>query len=173
MKPLLVALLATAVLAVAPAQAATPVRGGSYDGRTSQGAKYNILLRVGNTGTRISRFSFNWRAAVCGLATNGAQGRVAGEVIPIAGGRFEKIGRYGSKVPASKNFGGGTQTADYRIVGRFTGANRARGTVRVTATIRNRAGLVIDTCRMTRAATFRADRVGVTDPGDSLYAIGG
>lgn len=173
MKHFSCAILAAALLAATPALAATPVPGGSYDGRTSQGAMYDVQLRVSATGNQISRFVFNWRAGECGTASNGAQGRIRALVLPISAGRFAKSGVKREKIPASKNFAGGTQIERYRISGSFTGENRARGTIRVTAEIQNKAGAVIDTCRMKRAATFRADRVGVTDPGDPPDALEG
>jgi hypothetical protein len=158
-----VAVLASlASLAAVPALAADPVPGSRYVGQTSQGGDPRFEFRVSDDASRVQRVFAQFRARRCERARNGTQGSIRVRSIAIEDGTFSRRGRETARLRPSGSFEGGTQIERYRIRGRFPTSERARGTLRVTVEVRNKAGETIDTCRMgKRRVTWSADRLGV------------
>jgi hypothetical protein len=158
-----VAVLASlASFAAVPALAADPVPGARYVGETSQRNDPRFEFRVSDDGSRVQRVFTQFRARRCERARNGTQGSIRVRSIAIEDGTFFKRGRETARLKPSGSFEGGTQIERYRIRGRFPTSERARGTLRVTVEVRNKAGATIDTCRMgKRRVTWSADRLGV------------
>ena len=152
-----------ASLAAVPALAADPVADSRYEGQTSQGANgLRFEFRTSTDGSRVERLFTQFRARRCERADNGTQGSIRVRSIAIEDGTFSRRGRETARLRPSGSFAGGTQIERYRIRGRFPTSERARGTLRVTVEVRNKAGETIDRCRMgKRRVTWSADRLGV------------
>ena len=165
MKRILSGALVVALLAAAPAlaQYALPLGGAAFEGKTNQ-ARGQVRFVVASSGTSISKFVFVWRARRCEHARNGVRGKATVRRARIADNHFRARGTRRQRIPASGNFGGGTQVVRYRITGGFVTPARAQGTIRVVVTVLNRAGVVVDTCRMRSRARWKASRLGVTVP---------
>ena len=159
-----VAVLASlASLAAVPALAADPVPDSRYAGQTIQ--LQNTLrfeFRTSADGSHVERLFTQFRTPKCERARNGAQGSIRVPSIAITDGAFSKRGKETARLAPSGSFAGGSQVERYRIRGRFTTAERAQGTLRVSVEVRNKAGDTIDTCVMgKRTVTWSADRLGV------------
>ncbi len=164
-----VAVLASlASMAAVPALAADPIPDSRYVGQTSQGNNsLRFEFRVSADGARAERVFTQFRARRCERARNGTQGSIRVSRIAIEDGSFFKRGRETARLRPSGSFEGGTQIERYRIRGRFPTPDVARGTLRVTVEVRNKAGETIDTCRMgKRRVTWSADRLGVVPDAD-------
>ena len=112
----------------------------------------------------MQRVFAQFRARRCERARNGTQGSIRVRSIAIEDGTFFKRGKETARLRPSGSFEGGTQIERYRVRGRFPTPERARGTLRVTVEVRNKAGETIDTCTMgKRTVRWSADRLGV-DP---------
>ena len=147
-------------LAAAPAYAAAPVPDARYGGQTSQG-QLRFEFRTSVDGSEIERLFTQFRTPNCDNADNGAQGSIRARDINLVADEFVAEGRETVRLPAQGGFDGGTQVERYRISGRFPTSDRARGTMRVTVKVKNRAGDVIATCRHGKRITWVADRLGV------------
>jgi hypothetical protein len=159
-----VAVLASlASLVAVPALAVEPVPDSRYAGETSQRGELRFEFRTSEDGTRVERLFTQFRARRCELAENGTQGSIRVQSIAIEDdGTFFRRGKETARLKPSGSFAGGTQIERYRIRGRFPTSETARGRLRVTVEVRNKAGETIDTCRMgKRRVTWSADRLGV------------
>ena len=156
-------LAALASLAAVPALAADPVPDSRYAGTTIQ--LQNTLrfeFRTSADGSHAERLFTQFRTPNCERARNGAQGSIRVDSIAIEDGAFFKRGKETARLGKSGSFAGGTQIERYRIRGHFTTAETARGRLRVTVEVRNKAGDTIDTCRMgKRTVTWSVERLGV------------
>lgn len=162
MRPLLITSIALGLLPVVAAQAQT-APDGTYAGKTNQ-AKGQVRFVVDGAQTRISKFVFEWRAYKCTKKVNRAAGKTTARGIVVTAGDFAKGGSRTRRLPATETFGGGSQVERYRITGSLLPGDQARGTIRMTVTVRNRRGTVLDTCTMSRKARWTARKLGVTDP---------
>jgi hypothetical protein len=160
-----------ASLAAVPALAADPVPDSRYAGQTSQARdSLRFEFRTSEDGSRVERLFTQFRTPRCERARNGTQGSIRVRSIAVEDGTFFKRGKETARLRPSGSFEGGTQIERYRIRGRFPTPDRARGRLRVTVEVRNKAGETIDTCTMgKRRVTWSADRLGV-DP-DVDYQI--
>jgi hypothetical protein len=158
-----VAVLAALASTVAvPALAADPVADSRYEGQTSQGANgLRFEFRTSTDGSRVERLFTQFRARDCERARNGTQGSIRVASIAIEDGSFATRGKEEARLKPSGSFAGGTQIERYRIRGRFTTDDVAKGTLRVTVEVRNKAGDTIDTCTMGKRVTWSAERLGI------------
>ena len=158
---------AVLLLALAlPAGAAAPVKGATYQGRTAQGEQFNVRLRISSQGRLVQRTRIDWRVQDCERARKGVRGTARFSSVRIRRGRFTRSSTHKSSLPAAGSFAGGTQVERYRLRGRFVTTRRARGTLRVTVSVLNRAGQQLDTCSLKRAIKWNAGLLGITEPGD-------
>ena len=167
-----VAVLASlASLAAVPALADDPIPDSRYAGTTSQARdSLRFEFRVNEDGSRVERLFTQFRTPRCERARNGTQGSIRVSSIAIEDGAFFKRGKETARLRPSGSFDGGTQIERYRIRGRFATPERARGRLKVTVEVRNKAGETIDTCTMgKRRVTWSAERLGV-DP-EAAYVI--
>jgi hypothetical protein len=156
-------LAALASTAAVPALAANPIPDSRYVGQTSQRGALRFEFRVSADGSRVERLFTQFRARRCENAENGTQGSIrVGAIALQDDGSFSKRGKETARIKPSGSFAGGTQIERFRISGRFPTAETAKGTLRVTVEVRNKAGETIDTCSTgRRAVTWTADHLGV------------
>jgi hypothetical protein len=153
-----------AVPAIAVAMAADPIPDSRYAGVTSQRGDLRFEFRTSADGSAAERIFTQFRARNCERAKKGTQGSIRVAEAAIADGVFSARGKERAKIPASGSFAGGTQVERYRIRGHFASGDLAKGSLRVTVVVRNKAGDVIDTCTTgDKAVKWSSDRLGV-DP---------
>jgi hypothetical protein len=143
-----------------PAVAATPRPDARYAGTTSQGRDHAVSLRTRSTRS-IARLRIEFEANQCRLARQGTQGAIRAPSVRVrrGSGRFVKRG---SERAAIRGFG--FQRETYRVRGRFTTRDRARGTLRITVRVFNRSGLLVDQCTTARPIRWSVDRLGDISP---------
>jgi hypothetical protein len=161
-----VAVLATlASLGAVPAMAAMaadPLPDSRYAGETSQRGSLRFEFRTSADAGAVERLFAQFRARNCENAEQGTQGTIRVASIPIVDGVFSKKGKEKARLAPTDSFAGGTQIERYRIRGHFASAQLAKGTLRVTVEVRNKAGDTIDTCDMgDTPVRWTADRLGV------------
>jgi hypothetical protein len=143
-----------------PATAATPVANKRYAGTTSQGRDHAVTLRTGTTRV-IKRLRIQFEANRCRLARQGTRGAIVARSVRVArgSGRFSERGSERANIPDY-----GYQREIYRVRGRFTTADRARGTLSITVRVFRSGGLLVDECTTRRAIRWKADRLGDISP---------
>jgi hypothetical protein len=153
---------AASLISVSAFAAADPTPDSRYAGSTSQAGGLRFEFRTSADGSKAERILTQFRAPRCERARNGAQGSIRVRSVRIADGAFAARGSEKAALPASDSFGGGTQIERYSIRGHFKSGERAKGTLSVRVTVKDKAGAVIDRCTMgKRTARWRADRLGV------------
>jgi hypothetical protein len=158
-------LAALASLGAAPALAALaadPIPDSRYAGETSQRGSLRFEFRTSEDGSEAERVFTQFRAPRCERAENGTQGSIRVASIPITDGAFAVKGKERAKLKPSGSFAGGTQIERYSIRGHFASGDLAKGSLKVTVEVRDKAGDTIDTCKMGKnPVSWSADRLGV------------
>ena len=150
-----------AALAAVPALAAEPVPDSRYEGQTSQGARYRLEFRVAPDATRVERLLAQFKVTTCEQSERGTQGSLRIAAIGIDDGRFAVRGKETARLRRAGEFEGGEQIERYRLTGHFPDGEQARGRLKVTVEIRDRAGETVDTCTSAKRISWSADRLGV------------
>jgi hypothetical protein len=154
-------LAALTSLVAVPALAADPVPDSRYAGETTQANGLRFEFRVSEDGSHVERLFTQFRTPRCERARNGTQGSIRVESLAVNGGSISKRGKEKARLAPSGSFKGGTQIERYRLTGFFSTPETAEGTLKVTVKVRNKAGDLIDTCKMGKHVTWAADRLGV------------
>lgn len=148
-------------LVAVPALAADPVASSRYAGTTSQSGSLRFEFSISADGKRAERLVAQFRTPKCTTSPTGTQGSLRPRSIALAGDRFTKQGKETARLPAAGRFKGGTQVERYKLTGRFPSADTAKGTLKVTVEIRDKAGKTVDDCTTRKRVTWSADRLGV------------
>jgi hypothetical protein len=154
------ALSAVAALVAVPAFAA-PVAGSRYAGQTSQPGPLRFEFSTSADGTRVERLVAQFRTPRCETSRTGTQGTLRPRAVALADSHFTARGKETAKLRKAGEFKGGSQVERYRIRGHFPDADTARGTLKVTVEVRDKAGKRVDRCTTRRTITWTADRLGV------------
>lgn len=150
-----VALGATAVLVAAvplSALAAQPRKDAGYQGASSQKAGDLTLpvdLRITADGKSVSRFDIQWTSKCASPTGRGAIGGLSVTRKMAKGGPvvISKEGSFGDSTSFTRALGN-NQTGLFAVVlkGKFTKKTLAKGTFKVTVSIKDATGQQVDTC---------------------------
>ena len=98
---------------------------------------------------------------MCTKSERGTQGSIRIPSVAIAQDRFTARGKETARLAPAGKFEGGKQIERYVLAGRFPDGERARGTLRITVEIRDKAGTEVDSCTTAKRIRWSADRLGV------------
>jgi len=131
---------------VPSAIAATPRKDAGYQGATTQKAGNLALpasLRVSKDGKKVSRFNLQWTAK---CASPSGRGGLDGLFV-TQNKVVNNLGAFSYLATVNQDLGGGQKaTFTLELKGRFSSKTIARGTFRVSGSIKDAAGAQVDTC---------------------------